>query len=181
MREAALVHGFSMPFASADPNTTCGCAGVGPAAVELWGPPTAHRRVFFREGSLPSRRAPSSPAFGKPIQRQEMDEMFEPATFLGLAAVAIWVYVRYPRSPAVARLGGPPRRDLVHRLLLTTGDAGPSTAARTPRPPRGSSSRWRSSSRRLTYVLLSWVWLIARIVELLGGTPRGGHPVTHEH
>jgi hypothetical protein len=31
----------------------------------------------------------------------------------------------------------------------------------------------------LTYVLLSWVWLIARIVELLGGTPRGGHPVSN--
>jgi hypothetical protein len=31
----------------------------------------------------------------------------------------------------------------------------------------------------LTYVLLSWVWLIARILhDLLGGTPRGGHPVS---
>jgi hypothetical protein len=33
----------------------------------------------------------------------------------------------------------------------------------------------------LTYVLLSWVWLLARIIELLGGTPRGGHPITNEH
>jgi hypothetical protein len=33
----------------------------------------------------------------------------------------------------------------------------------------------------LTYVLLSWVWLIARILHgLLGGTPRGGHPVVTE-
>jgi len=30
---------------------------------------------------------------------------------------------------------------------------------------------------QLTYVLLSWIWLIARILhDLLGGTPRGGHP-----
>jgi len=30
----------------------------------------------------------------------------------------------------------------------------------------------------MTYLLLSWVWLIARILHgLLGGTPRGGHPV----
>jgi hypothetical protein len=30
----------------------------------------------------------------------------------------------------------------------------------------------------LTYVLLSWVWLIARILHGISGTPRGGHPVT---
>ncbi len=29
----------------------------------------------------------------------------------------------------------------------------------------------------MTYLLLTWVWLIARILhDLLGGTPRGGHP-----
>jgi hypothetical protein len=33
----------------------------------------------------------------------------------------------------------------------------------------------------LTYLLLSWIWLIARILhDLLGGTPRGGHPVSSE-
>jgi hypothetical protein len=31
----------------------------------------------------------------------------------------------------------------------------------------------------LTYVLVSWIWLIARVLhDLLGGTPRGGHPAT---
>jgi hypothetical protein len=30
----------------------------------------------------------------------------------------------------------------------------------------------------LTYVLLSWVWLIARILRDIGGTPRGGHPIS---
>jgi hypothetical protein len=32
----------------------------------------------------------------------------------------------------------------------------------------------------LTYVLLSWIWLIARILQDIGGNPRGGHPVTSE-
>jgi hypothetical protein len=33
----------------------------------------------------------------------------------------------------------------------------------------------------LTYLLLSWVWLIARVMhDLFGGTPRGGHPVGSE-
>lgn len=30
----------------------------------------------------------------------------------------------------------------------------------------------------LTYVLLSWVWLIGRILHDLGGKPRGGHPIS---
>ena len=30
----------------------------------------------------------------------------------------------------------------------------------------------------LTYLLLSWVWLIGRILHDLGGNPRGGHPVS---
>ena len=31
----------------------------------------------------------------------------------------------------------------------------------------------------MTYMLLSWIWLIARILhDLLGGSPRGGHPVS---
>jgi hypothetical protein len=33
----------------------------------------------------------------------------------------------------------------------------------------------------LTYVLLSWIWLISRVLhDLFGGTPRGGHPVASE-
>ena len=32
----------------------------------------------------------------------------------------------------------------------------------------------------MTYVLLSWVWLIARIRHEIGGNPRGGHPVSTE-
>jgi hypothetical protein len=32
-----------------------------------------------------------------------------------------------------------------------------------------------------TYVLLAWVWLLARILhDLSGGNPRGGHPVSTE-
>jgi uncharacterized membrane protein YcaP (DUF421 family) len=34
----------------------------------------------------------------------------------------------------------------------------------------------------LTYMLLSWIWLIARVLhDLLGGTPRSGHRVSAEH
>lgn len=33
----------------------------------------------------------------------------------------------------------------------------------------------------LTYLLLSWVWLLATILQNLFGDPRGGHPVATEH
>jgi hypothetical protein len=33
----------------------------------------------------------------------------------------------------------------------------------------------------LTYLLLSWVWLLARILHDLHGGPRGGHPAATEH
>jgi hypothetical protein len=32
----------------------------------------------------------------------------------------------------------------------------------------------------LMYLLLSWVWLIARILQDIGGNPRGGHPVSNK-
>jgi hypothetical protein len=107
--------------------------------------------------------------------------MFEPATFLGLAAVAIWVYVRYPRIRP---------RSLVVALLhvalsFIAFSLLPTTLSLLLPLAEPSSSRLFVALMllipELTYVLLSWVWLIARIVELLGGTPRGGHPATNQH
>jgi hypothetical protein len=126
-----------------------------------------------------TRRGTSSLGFGKPMQRQEMDEVFEPATFMGLAAVAVWAYVRYPRlrpgslTRAAVHVAlsfvGFALLPLTVRLLLPLIDAGALRVATV----------LTLLFALLTYVLLSWVWLIARILQdLLGGTPRGGHPVT---
>jgi len=104
--------------------------------------------------------------------------MFEPAAFLGLAAVAMWVYVRYPRirprslvwavvHVAVSFIGFALLPEMLSLLL-------PLAPAHSPRLFVALALLIPA----LTYVLLSWVWLIARIVEQLGGTPRGGHPVT---
>jgi uncharacterized membrane protein len=115
------------------------------------------------------------------MQRQKMDEMFEPATLLGLAAVAVWVYIRYPRIrpsslvPAILHVA---ISFVAFSLLPAT------LSLLLPLAPSPSARLFVALALlipALTYVLLSWVWLIARIVELLGGTPRGGHPVTNEH
>lgn len=107
--------------------------------------------------------------------------MLEPAMFIGLGLVAVWAYVRYPRLRPRSLVAA-----AVHVAVSLVGFALVPAMLGLLLPLTGSDS-----SRlfvvvaliipTLTYVLLSWVWLIARIVELLGGTPRGGHPVTHEH
>lgn len=106
--------------------------------------------------------------------------MLEPAMFLGLGVVAVWVYVRYPRL----RPGS---------ILLTVAHVIGSFAVFALLPTAlGLLLRLLPSHAvqpyvvllllilTLTYVLLSWVWLIARILRDLGGTPRGGHPASAE-
>jgi hypothetical protein len=102
-----------------------------------------------------------------------MHALFEPAMFIGLGAVAMWTDFNYPElrpaslSRAVLHVGLsfcafallpallgilPPQLYLALALLFLG----------------------------LTYVLLSWVWLLARIVQMLGGKPRGGLPVSNK-
>lgn len=106
--------------------------------------------------------------------------MFEPATFLGLAAVAVWAYVRYPRirPQSLAWAAVHVAISFVAFSLL------PETLSLVlpfaPSPLSRLLAALAVLIPALTYVLLSWVWLIGRIVESLGGTPRGGHPVTGE-
>ena len=107
--------------------------------------------------------------------------MFEPAMLIGLGAVAIWLHVRFPRVrprslvQAIAHVaisfGG------FALLPAALGALLPLFATHTSRLCAGLALPMAI----FTYVLLSWVWLIARILhDLLGGTPRGGHPATNE-
>jgi hypothetical protein len=130
-------------------------------------------------GSCEAAEKGSSLAFEKPIERHEMHVMLEPAMFLGLGAVAVWTYVRFPglRPGSLVRAAVHVALSFVAFVLL---------------PPTMSVLLPLAGSHRerlylalalliptLTYLLLSWVWLIARVLhELFGGTPRGGHPVS---
>jgi len=110
-----------------------------------------------------------------------MKEMFEPATFLGLTAVALWVYVRWPRAR--------PRSLVVAVLHVAISFISfwflPVTLSLLVSLAPSHSARLLVGLAllipALTYVFLSWVWLVARIVDLTGGTPRGGHPVSNQH
>ena len=104
--------------------------------------------------------------------------MLEPAMLIGLGAVALWTYVNCPRLRPRSLI-----RAIEHVILSFAGFALlpallsvvlPVLPARTLQPyvvlvlliPM------------LTYLLLSWVWLIARVLQDIGGKPRGGHPVS---
>ena len=103
--------------------------------------------------------------------------VLEPAFFLGLGAVAVWVYLRFPRlrpqslTRAIVHVAisfglfslvpyaiGPCRADLPRTLALLVIVCGLVV------PTMG-------------YVLVSWIWLVAKIHDLGNSLPRGGHRV----
>ena len=106
-----------------------------------------------------------------------MQEMLESAMLIGLGAVAVWTYVNYPRLRPGSLI-----RAIVHVIVSLAGFALlpallsvvlPALPARTLQPYVVLVLLIPT----LTYLLLSWVWLIARVLHDIGGKPRGGHPV----
>lgn len=104
--------------------------------------------------------------------------MLEPSMLIGLGVVAFWFYLRYPRlRPGSLVLA------VVHVAvsfgmfaLLPTGLSLLLPVVPSPAPYVVLALLIPT----LTYLLLSWVWLLARILHDLFGGPRGGHPVSNE-
>ena len=104
--------------------------------------------------------------------------MLEPAMLIGLGAVAVWAYVNYPRLRPGSLL-----RAIVHVAVSFGAFALLPTVLSflLPLLPVRSAQPYVVLTLLisvLTYLLLSWVWLIARILHDIGSTPRGGHPVS---
>jgi hypothetical protein len=104
--------------------------------------------------------------------------MLEPAMLIGLGAVALWTYVNHPRlRPSSLLLA------VLHVIVSFAGFAllPALLSVLLPLVPSPTSLPYVVLALLipfLTYVLLSWVWLIARILRDIGGTPRGGHPIS---
>jgi hypothetical protein len=106
-----------------------------------------------------------------------MQEMLEPAMLTGLGAVAVWLYFRFPgvRPGSLVRA-------TVHVAVSFGAFALLPEALHILLPLASSRAQAPYIALTLlvpslTYLLLSWVWLIARILhDLFGGTPRGGLP-----
>lgn len=103
--------------------------------------------------------------------------MLELAMFLGLGAVAVWTHLRFPRL----RPGSLVRAALHVAVSFLVFALLPNLLGLLlPLVPSHTDANLLALAflmAILTYLLLSWIWLVARILHDLGGTPRGGHPV----
>jgi hypothetical protein len=110
-----------------------------------------------------------------------MNAMFEIENLVGLGAVALWAYFRYPRlRPRTLLLAS------VHLAVSFVGFALLPMLLGVLLPLVSSETQRVFVALgllipALTYLLLAWIWLVARILDLLGRGPRGGHPVTNPH
>ena len=104
--------------------------------------------------------------------------MLEPAMLIGLGLVALWAYANYPRLRPSSLIWA-----VVHVIVSFASFAllPALLSAVLPLLPSRASQPYLVLGLlipALTYLLLSWVWLISRILHDIGGTPRGGHPVS---
>jgi hypothetical protein len=100
-----------------------------------------------------------------------MNGLLEAEMVIGLGAVAAWTYVKYPTLRPASLL-----RAALH-VGISYGAFALLPALLGVLPPQPFLALVLLFAT-LTYVLLSWVWLLARIIQMLGGTPRGGLPVS---
>jgi hypothetical protein len=108
--------------------------------------------------------------------------MLEPAMFIGLGVVAVWAYFRFPSMRPASLVTA-----AVHVAVSFAAFAllPAALSVLLPLLPVRGSQPYVVLTLLipvLTYLLVSWVWLIARILhDLFGGNPRGGHPITTEN
>jgi hypothetical protein len=101
----------------------------------------------------------------------------EPAFLLGLGAVAIWLYLRFPSLRP-----GTMARAIVHVaasfFLFGLVPYGVGFSLHTlPATVSLVAIIFGMLIPTLSYVLLSWIWLMARIHDVGNSLPRGGHRV----
>jgi hypothetical protein len=107
--------------------------------------------------------------------------MLESSMFIGLGVVAVWAHLRYPRLRPGSLL-----RAILHVAISFGAFAALPVVLGflLPLAPSVEQGRYIALALlipTLTWMLLTWVWLLARILhDLGGGTPRGGHPVSNE-
>lgn len=103
--------------------------------------------------------------------------MLQSSMLIGLGLVAFWVYLRLPRlRPRSLVLA------VVHVAVSFGAFALLPTTLRfllpsLPSPSQAPYVVLAVLIPALTYLLLSWIWLLARVLHDVFGGPRGGHPV----
>lgn len=106
-----------------------------------------------------------------------MRHIYMPSMFVGVGLIAVWIHTRFPRLE-------PPtfRRALVHTAASIAVFALVPYGVRLsvvllPRQLAIALAEACLVIPAFSYVLLSWLWLLARVRDHGGSTPRGGHRV----
>jgi hypothetical protein len=101
--------------------------------------------------------------------------LLEPVLFLGLGSVAVWVYLHLPRLRPQSLVGAAVHVSVSFTLFALLPLALHGCRALLPHAVWAPIFVVVLLIPALFYVLLSWLWLIARIHDLGDSTPRGGH------
>lgn len=103
--------------------------------------------------------------------------LFESCTLLGVAAIAVWAYARLPRlrprtiSVAIGHV-------IVSFLIFYVVPFVVSAIVAAFSAPFSVIVAVAAVTvPSLSYVFLSWIWLLARLDDRMRSTPRGGHPL----
>jgi hypothetical protein len=105
-----------------------------------------------------------------------MRHLFMPGMFAGVGLIALWVHIRYPRLEPKSL-----KRAALHiAVSIAIFHFAPiglhEIVVHLPLPVSVvvGVSAWLVPT--FCYVLLSWLWLLAKLRDQTG-SPRGGHPV----
>jgi len=101
---------------------------------------------------------------------------FVTACFVGLGMVAVWCHVRFPGLRPGTIVMAISHVVLSFALFSLTPLVLALAKEALPAPLCFVVFLVGVLVPSLTYVFLSWIWLIARIYELADRPPRGGHP-----
>ncbi|HKB94684.1 MAG TPA: hypothetical protein VKC62_10690 [Gaiellaceae bacterium] len=99
------------------------------------------------------------------------------ATVIGTSLIALWLYARFP-GLRPERIAGAAKHVLFSFVAMKIGQLGLGTVLHAIPSRYGLVLALLAITVPvLSYVFVSWVWLLASL-RGLGGSPRGGHPVS---
>ena len=105
--------------------------------------------------------------------------MFESESFIGLALVALWIYVRFPNRRPQSLMRAIARVVLAFSLFMALPFAMAVFHAFFRGPTAGIAFLLVIAMPLLCGVMLSFIWLLARVLHEFGpDLPKGGHPAT---
>jgi hypothetical protein len=104
-------------------------------------------------------------------------QLFMSGTFAGVGLLALWVHLRFPRlePPTLRRASVHVAASIAvfHFVPVSLHEL----AVHLPMPLSVVVGVSVILVPTFGYVLLSWLWLLARLRDHMGSSPRGGHPV----